>query len=177
MPVSIIPFNMPEPAEIPAHIIDSLKEMPADEAVKQGMELLMQIEAAETMVYERIDAAGQVELKHVSGRGADELNALLTAASGSFAAAAIERDSALLVMGQVSAPEESELPAGAIGFMLQGADSGSIGFNYVLLFKNGAGKALGALTLMRSAADGPLNHEQPNLCEALRSELSAILAG
>ncbi len=177
MPVSIIPFNMPAAAEIPAHIIDALKEMPADDAVKQGMELLMQIEAAETMVYERLDAEGQVELKHVAGARADELSTLLAAADHSFAAAAIERDSALLVMGQVNADETSELPSGAIEFMLQGADSGSIGFNYVLLFKNGTGQALGALTLMRNAADGPLNHEQPNICEALRGELSAMLAG
>ena len=54
MPVSIIPFNMPEPVEIPSHIIDSLTSMPPDEAVAKGMDLLMQIEAADTMVYERI---------------------------------------------------------------------------------------------------------------------------
>ena len=63
MPVALIPFNMPEPAEIPSHIIDALEAMSPDEAVKKGMELLMQIEAAETMVYERVDAEGRMQLQ------------------------------------------------------------------------------------------------------------------
>ena len=46
MPISVIPFNMPEPADIPSHIVDSLRSMEADEAVIKSMELLMQIEAA-----------------------------------------------------------------------------------------------------------------------------------
>jgi len=36
---------------------------------------------------------------------------------------------------------------------------------------------LGTLTLVRPAADGPLNHEQPNISEAMRQELSGILDG
>jgi hypothetical protein len=168
---------MPEPAEIPAHIIDSLKEMPADEAVVKSMDLLMQIEAAETLVYERVNEKGQIKLMHVAGRRADELNAALSAGSGSFAEAAIAQSSALLIMGQASAVEASALPSGAVEFLLAGAESGSIGFNYVLLFTGADDKALGALTLMRAAADGPLNHEQPNICEAMRREISLILAG
>jgi hypothetical protein len=177
MPVSIIPFKMPEPAEIPSHIIDSLKEMPADEAVVKSMDLLMQIEAAETLVYERVNEKGQIQLMHVAGRRADELNAALSAGSGSFAEAAIAQSSALLIMGQANAVEASALPSGAVEFLLAGAESGSIGFNYVLLFTGADDKALGALTLMRAAADGPLNHEQPNICEAMRREISLILAG
>ncbi|MFT5087199.1 MAG: hypothetical protein ACI906_002701 [Candidatus Latescibacterota bacterium] len=176
MPVSIIPFKMPEPAEIPAHIIDALKEMPADEAVVKSMDLLMQIEAAETLVYERVNEKGQIQLMHVAGRRADELNAALSAGSGSFAEAAIAQSSALLIMGQASAVEASALPSGAVEFLLAGAESGSIGFNYVLLFTGADDKALGALTLMRAAEDGPLNHEQPNICEAMRREISLILA-
>ena len=177
MPVSIIPFKMPAPAEIPPHIIDALKEMPADEAVVKSMDLLMQIEAAETLVYERVGEDGKVKLVHVAGRRAGELSAALSAGSGSFAEAAIAQNSALLVMGQASVAEASALPSGAVEFLLAGAESGSIGFNYVLLLTGADDKALGALTLMRAAEDGPLNHEQPNICEAMRRELSLILVG
>ena len=77
MPVSVIPFNMPEPAEIPPHIIESLKAMLPDEAVAKGMELLLQIEAADTIVYERVGAEGGAELKRVTGAGEDVLRTIL----------------------------------------------------------------------------------------------------
>ena len=78
-------------------------------------------------------------------------------------------------MGQVSAEEENPLPAGVIKFLLEGAESGMIGFSYVLPLKGSSGQLLGALTLIRSAASGPLNHEQPNICEAMRRELCQML--
>ena len=177
MPVSIIPFNMPEPAEIPPHIIESLQSMPPDEAMAKGMELLLQIEAADTIIYERIGAEGVPELGHVAGAGADVLRAALAEDSTrSFAGQEGAATSALLIMGQASADEESSLPAGAIRFMLEGAANGMIGFSYLLPLKSEDGPLLGALTLIRRAASGPLNHEQPNICEALRRELSQILA-
>ena len=37
-------------------------------------------------------------------------------------------------------------------------------------------RPLGALTLVRPASEGPLNHEQPNITEAMRRLLSEILA-
>ena len=177
MPIAFIPFSMPAPAEIPSHIIDALRAMDPDEAVKKGMELLMQIEAAETMVYERVDAEGQLQLQCVLGRRASDLESVLSEPNGSFAEAIIAQKSALLVMGQASADEESDLPRGVVDFLLDGASEGSTGFNYILPLSQRDGGVLGALTLLRSAADGPLNHEQPNICEAMRLELSDILRG
>mgnify|MGYP001193988779 FL=1 len=176
MPVSIIPFNMPKPAEIPPHIIDSLKSMQPDEAIAKGMELLLQIEAADTVVYELI-AAGQAEMNHVAGARADILSGVLEQdRECSFVDQVGDATSALLIMGQASADEESALPNGVLRFMLEGAESGMLGFTYVLPLKNDTGPLLGGLTLIRRAASGPLNHEQPNICEALRRELSQILA-
>jgi len=177
MPVSIIPFNMPEPAEIPPHIIDSLKSMPPGEAVAESMELLMQIEAADTMVYERVGAGGAPELGHVAGAGADVLRGVLERdVERSFVGQEGLGTSALLIMGQAAADEESSLPSGAVRFLLEGMESGMLGFSYVLPLMGDDGQLLGALTLIRRAASGPLNHEQPNICEALRRELSLMLA-
>ena len=176
MPVSVIPFNMPEPAEIPPHIIESLKAMSPDEAVAKGMEQLLQIEAADTIVYERVDAEGSVELKRVTGAGEDVLHTILEQDTQcSFAMQEGGGKLSLLIMGQASAEEQSPLPAGVVRFLLEGAESGMLGFSYVLPLNGGEGQLLGALTLIRRAASGPLNHEQPNICEALRVELSRIL--
>jgi hypothetical protein len=115
---------------------------------------------------------------HVAGAGADILRgALEQDDERSFAGQEGAGASALLIMGQASADEESSLPQGAVPFMLEGAASGMLGFNYVLPLKQDEGRLLGALTLIRRAASGPLNHEQPNICEALRRELSQIVAG
>ena len=176
MPVSLIPFSMPAPAEIPSHIIDALQAMDPDEAVKKGMELLMQIEAAETMVYERVDAEGRPQLQYVLGGRASDLEAALSNSDGSFAEAIIAQKTALLVMGKASVDEESDLPSGVVGFLLDGDSEGSTGFNYILPLSDCDGGVLGALTILRSAGDGPLNHEQPNICEAMRLELSDILS-
>ena len=177
MPVSIIPFNMPEPAEIPPHIIDLLKSMSPDEAVAKGMELLMQIEAADTIVYERISEGDVPKLAHVAGAGAEQLQAVLEEdVARSFAGQEGFGPSALLIMGQAEVSEESVLTAGVLRFLLEGAESGMLGFNYVLPLTGAEGQLLGALTLIRRAASGPLNHEQPNICEGLRRELGQILA-
>ena len=177
MPVSIIPFNMPEPAEIPPHIIDSLKSLSPYEAVAKGMELLMQIEAADTVVYERISEDGVPKLAHIAGAGAEQLQAVLEEdVVRSFAGQDGFGPSALLIMGQAEVSEESTLPAGVLRFLLEGAESGMLGFNYVLPLTSAEGQLFGALTLIRRAASGPLNHEQPNICEGLRRELGHILA-
>ena len=118
MPVSIIPFNMPEPAEIPSHIIDSLKSMPPDEAVAKGMELLMQIEAADTMVYERVSEGGAPELGHVAGAGGIGDNAAARrvharqpavgrakSAAQRIVTAGIEDDEVHAVAGELHLPE------------------------------------------------------------------------
>ena len=170
MPVSIIPFNMPEPATIPPHIVASLEAMSPDEAVIQGMDLLLGIEAADTIVYER---AGQ-GVVHTAGAGAEVLQRVLEQDGvRSFADQDGVGRSALLLVGQASADEESPLPAGVVRFLLEGAEGGSIGFSYVLPLQTD-GPLWGALTLIRRAASGPLNHEQPNLCEGMRRLLSRM---
>ena len=189
MPVSVIPFNMPEPMEIPAHITAMLRELPKDKAVERAMELLIQIDVAETMVYERIDERGVLELGHVlssDGRKAGELRAHLeeeesvgrpfSEAGESLAGKAFASNSALLILGQIQSSEEVGLPAGLTDFLLAGAGEGNIGFIYVLPFSGQDRRPLGALTLLRPLADGPLNHEQPDIAEGLRRELSSILA-
>ena len=171
MPVSIIPFNMPEPAAIPSHIVASLKAMSPDEAVIQGMDLLLGIEAADTIVYERIGQG----VVHTAGAGAEVLQRVLEQASAClFADQEGVGHSALLLVGQASADEENPLPAGVVHFLLEGAKCGSLGFSYVLPLKTSDGQLWGALTLIRRAASGPLNHEQPNLCEGMRRVLSRM---
>ena len=190
MSVSVIPFNMPEPMEIPENIIQMLREMPAADAVEQAMELLMQIEVAEIMIYESVDANGNLGLGSVlavEGARAGELKALLekeefvgqplAAAGKSLAGKAFACQSALLVLGQVEEGVETPLPAGMNEFLLEGAQSGNIGFIYVLPLAGQDNRPLGALTLIRPATTGPLNHEQPNITERVRQELSAILEG
>lgn len=171
MPVSIIPFNMPEPAEIPPHIVASLEAMSPDEAVLQGMDLLLGIEAADTIAYERVGQG----VVHTAGAGAEVLQRVLKQDGvRSFADQDGVGRSALLLVGQASADEENPLPAGVVRFLLEGAESGSIGFSYVLPLKASDGQLWGALTLIRRAASGPLNHEQPNLCEGMRHLLSRM---
>ena len=171
MPVSIIPFNMPEPAEIPPYIVTSLEAMSPDKAVIQGMDLLLGIEAADTIVYERVGQG----VVHTAGAGAEVLQRVLEQDDArSFATQAGVSPSALLLVGQTHADEESPLPAEVVRFLLEGAESGSIGFSYVLPLKASDGQLWGALTLIRRAASGPLNHEQPNLCEGMRRVLSRM---
>ena len=171
MPVSIIPFNMPEPAAIPPHIVASLERMPPDEAVAQGMDLLLGIEAADTIAYERVGQG----VVHTAGAGAEVLRRVLEQDDArSFVGQEGAGQSALLLVGQASADEESPLPAGVVSFLLEGAECGSIGFSYVLPLTASDGQLWGALTLIRRAASGPLNHEQPNLCEGMRRVLSRL---
>lgn len=171
MPVSIIPFNMPEPAAIPPHIVESLEAMSPDEAVSQGMDLLLGIEAADTIVYERVGQG----VVHTAGAGAEVLQRVLEQDKArSFAGLDGVGDSALLLVGQTGADEKSPLPAEVVRFLLEGAKYGSIGFSYVLPLKASDGQLWGALTLIRRAASGPLNHEQPNLCEGMRRVLSRV---
>lgn len=186
MPVSIIPFKMPDPAEIPSHIVEHLQQMDPDAAVRQGMELLLQIEAAQTLVYERVNADGAVELGAVAGSDQQKAAALhdaLAAAPGygqalddeaTLSGRALGQGSALLIMGQTAAGEADGLPAVLRSHMLEGGTEGNIGFNYALPFSDE--RPLGGLILLRPAAEGPLNHEQPNLTEALRRVLNGVLA-
>ena len=181
MSVAIIPFKMPEPMEIPVHIVSMLRGLPGDEAVKRGMALLMEIDAAETIVYERFGESEGLELGCVAGSGAEELEGALKKDCGrsmgseaSLGARALADLSPLLVMGQAEAGEQ-ELPAGLLGFFLAGAQKADIGFIYVLPLTGKDGFPLGALTLIRPAETGPLNHDQPNITEAMCRELSVIL--
>ena len=188
MPVSVIPFRMPEPALIPEHIAGQLRQMPALEAVRRGLELLMQIEVAHVMVWERIDEEGRLRLQEVLSRegSPEELKERLAsepfygeplkgAASG-LAGQALETGQSLLVMGQQAAGEDSGLPPALASHLLP-AGAGNVGFLYVLTLVAEDGRPLGALTLVRPASEGPLNHEQPNITEAMRRLLSEILAG
>ena len=187
MALTVIPFNMPAPMEIPSHIVDMLSAMDPDEAVCKGMELLLGIDAADAIVYERIAADGTLHLHAVrSGDGrAGELEhtlrqesfygGRLDADSRSTAAAAFEKNAPLLIMGESSGDVEGPLPPNLGKVILGGNDSGNVGFVYVLPLAGAGNRPLGALTLIRSQKNGPLNHEQPNIAEAMRQLLGRLL--
>lgn len=190
MSVSIIPFKMPEPMDIPEHIVAALRQLPGDKAVVKAMNLLMEIDVAETMLYERVTTGGELQLGEVvSRRGAraQELMTLLQQEEfygmplcgdgNSLAGKAFAAQSSLLVMGSTEAGGENPLPKAVSKFLLPGNGTGNVGFIYVLTFSSRNGQPLGALTLMRPLAAGPLNHEQPNITERVRVELSLILEG
>ena len=187
MAITVIPFSMPDPMEIPEHISTALRAMAPDEAVSKGMELLAQIDAADTLVYDKVADGDRLVLGSVFSKEGDAngLEQKLRGeacygrpldAEGSLAGAALAQDSALLVMGQA---DEGEAPGpflrALMDIALNGASSGNIGFNYVLTFKGADGRALGTLTLLRPHESGPLNHEQPNITEGLRRLLADIL--
>ena len=187
MPVNVIPFQMPEPMEIPPHLVESLQQLPTPEALRKGMELLMQIDVADVMLLERVDDEGRLQLAEVLAREATADPWRATLAGESFygqplseeasglAGQALSQGQALLVLGQTGADETSALPP-ALTAALLGETGGSVGFLYVLPLIDASGRAKGALTLIRAASEGPLNHEQPNLTEAMRRLLTELLA-
>ena len=187
MAVNVIPFSMPAPMEIPSHIVEMLSGMDPDEAVCKGMELLMGIDAADAMVYERIAGDGTLHLHAVrsdDGRSGELEDTLgqesfygrpLGADARSTAAAAFEKNSPLLIMGESSGDEEEPLPPGLGKAVLGGSDSGNVGFVYVLPLSGAGDRPLGVLTLIRTQKNGPLNHEQPNITEAMRQLLGRLL--
>lgn len=187
MAVYVIPFRMPEPLAIPAHIVQQLRQLPAAQGARRGMELLMEVEVADVMILERLDAQGRLQLAEVldrEGEATDLKQALerepfygqVPDRDGSgLAGRALAQGQSLLVMGQADAGEDALLPP-VLAHHLQGRGDGNLGFLYVLTLANGAGLSLGALTLIRAATEGPLNHEQPNLAEAMRRLLSELLS-
>ena len=188
MPVSVIPFRMPEPVELPAYFVDDVRRRPAAEAIARGMELLLEFDVAETLVCEWVDDAGRLTLGGVVSRDparALELRGLLereayygqplTEAPYSLAGQAYAQASTLLLMGQVGAGEAGPVPAALVQFLLEGKPAGGVGFLYVLGLTGHDGRPLGALSLLRPAAAGPLNHEQPRIAEAFRRLLSSVL--
>ena len=169
MAVSVIPFKMPEPMEIPDHIAEGLRQMPADEAVKRGAELLLDIDAAETIIYERVDEEGALQMRGVVTRnGGEDLGDLLrqqefygkplAEEGNSLAGAAFARQSSLLVMGQAETGDEPPLPTGLAQHLLDSSGDGNVGFVYVLTLAGADDRPLGALTLLRPQSTGPLNH-------------------
>lgn len=185
MPLNVIPFQMPEPMEIPAHLAEQLRQLPVEEAMQRGMELLMQVEVADIMIYERIDGDGQLQIEAVLGKqGPEEAWRERLAAepfygappgdASGLAGQAFAQGQSLLVMGQVAEGEDVALPPGLAQQLLP-TGSGNVGFLYVLTLAAG-GRPLGALTLIRAASEGPLNHEQPNITEAMRRLLSELLS-
>ena len=186
MALHVIPFNMPEPMEIPAHIVEQLRGMPAGEAVRKGMGLLMQIDAANIMLYEAIDASGHLQLESVMGKDGALPDVQADLAQEAFygqafsawsglAGQALEQAQSLLVMGQLAAGEDSAMPA-RLAKHLVGDNGGNVGFLYVLRLTDDAGASRGVITLIREASEGPLNHEQPNITEGMRRLMSELVS-
>ena len=188
MLVNAIPFKMPAPVEIPAHLVSMLRQLSPDQAVHRAMELLLQIEAAEVLIYEQVDVEGRLRLGGVVCQDAAQagpIQELLAGeelygqplSSAGLAGRALAQGSALLVMGQARAGEQGSLPPQLQKLLIQRGTGGDIGFVYVLPLGGAGRRPLGALTLVRGAAAGPLNHEQPGLAEGMRQVLAGILAG
>jgi hypothetical protein len=186
MALHVIPFNMPEPMEIPAHIVEQLRGRPAGEAVRKGMGLLMQIEAANIILYEAIDAGGHLQLESVMGKdGAlpyvqadleqEPFYGQASSASSGLAGQALEQAQSLLVMGRLEAGEQSAMPP-RLAKHLVGASGGNVGFLYVLRLTDNAGTSRGVITLIREPSEGPLNHEQPNITEGMRRLMSELVS-
>jgi len=186
MTLTAIPFQMPEPLEIPAHLADSLAQMPAREAVAQAMDLLLQIDAARVVLYEALDGDGSLRLVHVAAPDGETegLAALLskdpqygrpvTEHPASLPGRALSAGAPLLVMGQAGAGDDEPLSPGLATYLAAGDATGNVGFIYVLPL-TGEGACRGFLTLLRPPAAGPLNHEQPNIAEGLRRLLVGLL--
>lgn len=188
MPVNAIPFKMPAPVEIPAHLVSVLRQLPPDQAAQRAMELLLQIEAAEVLIYEKVDAEGRLRLGGVVCEDAAQAGPIQAFLAGEelygqplssvgLAGRALAQGSALLVMGQTQAGEKGPLPPRLQQVLIDRGAGGHIGFVYVLPLGGAGQRPLGALTLVRGAAAGPLNHEQPGLSEGLRQVLEGVLAG
>ncbi|MBM3280289.1 MAG: hypothetical protein FJY95_19750 [Candidatus Handelsmanbacteria bacterium] len=187
MPVNAIPFRMPAPVEIPAHLVSMLRHLPPDQALRRAMELLLQIEAGEILIFEKVDAKGRLQLAEVVCPDPEEAGRVREALAGEecygqalapagLAGRALEAGNPLLVMGQLGQGEESPLTP-RLGQLLAGRGGGNVGFVYVLPIGGGGQTPLGALTLVRGAGAGPLNHEQPGLTEGMRQVLADILSG
>jgi hypothetical protein len=187
MPVNAIPFKMPAPLEIPAHLVSMLRQMPPDQALAKALELLLQIDAAEVMIFEQVDAEGRLRLGGVVCQDTAQAGQIREWLAGEalygqplsaagLAGRALAQGSALLVMGQSQAGEETPLPPRLQELLIK-RGGGDIGFVYVLPLGGGSQPPLGALTLVRGAAAGPLNHEQPGLAEGMRQVLEGVLKG
>ena len=67
MPIALIPFSMPAPAEIPSHIIDALRAMDPDEAVAELQDQgLSQAEARDIIAQLRQEAGVTAELANTA---------------------------------------------------------------------------------------------------------------
>lgn len=187
MPVTVIPFKMPEPTEIPAHLSDTWSQMAPGDAVARAMDLLLQIDAAQTIVYEVVDGDGNLALGQVVSQGGagEPLGDLLAkdpqygqsvTGDAPYLTGRSQRESSpLLVMGQADAGEVLPFSPGLAHHLFDGEATGNAGFIYVLPLTAETGRPLGWLTLLRPASAGPLNHEQPNIAEGLRRLLAGLL--
>jgi hypothetical protein len=176
MSVSIIPFKVFEAAEIPGAVTARMAELGPEQGVEYVLELMLQIDAASTIAFQRVDAAGTMEVSVVAGERRQELgDALAAAGKISPGQRAVERRSALLIMGTAE-ESDSELPEDLVRFVCGGQDTGNVGYIYALPLESPGELPLGAMTLLRPAAAGPLNHDQPGIVEAVRQELGALLS-
>lgn len=179
MPVVAIPFKSPPAFELPPHVVDGLRELPAAGAASQALSLLSQIDAADAQWVAFRDATGKLTpgpvdasdpmAKEALQRG---LEALADAPAGEAMHRAVETGSALLLMGDLEAGDPA-VPAPIASYLLGGEAKAPIGFLYVLPLLDASGTARGAMALHRPLAAGPLNHDQPAIAHALAAEIAA----
>jgi hypothetical protein len=173
MPVTAIPFRSPPAFDLPPHVIDGLRRLPAPAAASEALELLGQLDAADGQLV--AFGTGQLAPGPVAAGNPAE-HGLLTqtleqAAGGSFLHQAIERGAPLLFMGEVE-PGDANFPPAFTSYLLAGAPKANIGFLYVFPLLDEQGGAHGVLALHRKLGAGPLNHDQPAIAQALASELA-----
>lgn len=183
MPLTAIPFRLPEALALPEALVAPIAAAPDWRAAANlALELLQQVDAFAWAFSVGQEADGRLLAGPWRARGprAEAIEALSFALAARPApleeagvvGQALAEGQPRLVMGE-ALPGQDPVAPGAFRRALAG-EGGALGFVYVLPF--GAGPRRGALVLGRALADGPLNHDQPALASALGPLLGGRLA-
>lgn len=167
MPLMSVPFKLPAPYPLPVGLTDAWQRQSLEQNVSAIVSLLVDEGIADLALLERCDGES-LRVTAVHSRQADAFQALAGAVDPmtpeQFAMQALEAGSPLLVMGDVE-PTEGGLRPEFVQAFLAGRPQADIGFAYVLPLIGASGTRHGVLTLVRG--DGPLNHDQPAIVQAL----------
>lgn len=178
MPVTAIPFRSPPPFELPPHVLEEMRRLPLEAAAEQALDLLGQLDAADAQATVFARGAGLVAGPVWGGDAeaaaafAEGMREIAAGGAADFMRQALEKRSALLLMGELEAGKQELVPAAIATHLLAGQPRAQLGFLYVLPLVDATGQAHGALALHRPLAAGPLNHDQPAIANALAAELA-----
>lgn len=166
MPLMSVPFKLPAPYPLPVGLTENLKRQPVDQNVEAIMTLLIDEGIAEVAMLELLSGERLCVKAARSQRASayQDLEGSCEPLGERFSAKALESGSSLLLMGDL-ATGETGLTPGFVERFLAGRSQTDLGFAYVLPLVGESGTRHGVLTLVRG--DGPLNHDQPAIVQAL----------